>query len=134
MAKEISCEIVKDYFDVDNGDEYCTKLCEVKWNGRQTKGYDIRKYNKEQDKLFKGITLSYDGFKELIYKAIENGLVDLNEVDERVKKRRSQIIDSDGFKNMFMHMNNEIEKCHMDKYGILRDETGKIVIKSRRKK
>ena len=84
--------------------------------------------------MFKGITLSYDGFKELIYKAIENGLVDLNEVDERVKKRRSQIIDSDGFKNMFMHMNNEIEKYHMDKYGILRDETGKIVIKSRRKK
>ena len=31
-------------------------------------------------------------------------------------------------------MNNEIEKYHMDKYGILRDETGKIVIKSRRKK
>ena len=43
MSKELTCEVLKDYFSVDDGDEWCTKLCEVKWNGRQPKGYDIRK-------------------------------------------------------------------------------------------
>lgn len=134
MAKEITCDILKDYFSIDDSDEWCTKLCEVKWNGREPKGYDIRKYNKEQDKLYKGITLSYDGFKDFIYNSIENGLVDLQEVLIRVEKRKSQILDMNDFKNMFHQMNEEMRKYKRDKHGVLRDDKNKIVISKRRTK
>ena len=134
MAKEITCDILKDYFSIDDSDEWCTKLCEVKWNGREPKGYDIRKYNKEQDKLYKGITLSYDGFKDFIYNSIENGLVDVQEVLNRVEKRKSQILDMNDFKNMFHQMNEEMRKYKRDKHGVLRDDKNRIVISKRRTK
>ena len=132
MAKEITCEVLKNYLDVDAGDEYTTRLCEVKWNGREPKGYDIRKYNIEQDKLFKGITISYNGFKDLIYGAIENGLVDIDEVQRRIDKRKCQILTMDDFQNIFKNMNKENEEFIRDKYGHLRTADGLYVISRRR--
>ena len=134
MAKEITCEIVKDHFNIDDSEERCIKVCEVKWNGRTPKGYDIRKYEKEEQKLYKGITISYDGFRELVYGAIENGLVDLDEVEKRLSSRKNQILDMNDFKNIFNSMNNEMNKYTRDKHGILHDDEGHIVITRRRKK
>lgn len=134
MAKEISCEIIADYFCIDDTDNWCTKVCEAKWNGREPKGYDIRKYNKEEEKLMKGICISYDGFRSLIYNAIEHGLVDIDEVQRRVDKRKDQILDISDFKNMFKSMNEEMSKYKRDKYGILKDDFGHYVISKRRKK
>lgn len=134
MAKELSCEILKDHFDVDNSDERCIKICEVKWNGRKPKGYDIRKYEKDEEKLYKGITISYDGFRDMIYKSIENGLVDLDEVEKCVTNRRKQVLSISDFDNIFSSMNNEISKYTRDSHGVLHDNNGHIVIAKRRKK
>ena len=133
MAKDITCDILNDYFSIDDSDDWSTKICEVKWNGRAPKGYDIRKYNKESNKLFKGITISYDGFRELIYNSIEHGLVDVNEVEKRIQSRKDQIIDMSDFQAMFSKMNNEMSKYKRDKYGVLRDDSGRIVISKRLK-
>lgn len=134
MAKEITCEVLADYFSIDESDDWCTKICEVKWNGRAPKGYDIRKYNKEEDKLMKGICVSYDGFRSLVYNAIENGLVDPDEVQKRIDKRKDQILDMDDFNSIFSKLNNEMTKYKRDKYGALKDDYGHYVINKRRKK
>ncbi len=134
MSKEITCEILSDYFSVDESDEWETKVCEVKWNGRTPKGYDIRKYNKESQKLMKGIILSYDGFRSLVYNAIEQGLVDLDEVQRRLDKRKDSIISMDDFQDMFKKFNSDSIKYKRDKYGYLRDEKGNIVITKNNKK
>lgn len=134
MAKEITCEVLSDHFCVDDGDTWCTKVCEVKWNGRSPKGYDIRKYNKEEDKLMKGICISYDGFRSLVYNAIDHGLVDLDEVQKRIDSRKDQILDMSDFQNMFKAMNDEMSKYKRDKYGLLKDDFGHYVIGKRRKK
>lgn len=134
MAKEITCEILADYFSIDDSDDWCTKICEVKWNGRTPKGYDIRKYNKEEDKLMKGICVSYDGFRSLVYNAIEHGLVDPDEVQNRINKRKDQVLDMNDFKNIFASMNEEMNKYKRDKYGLLKDDHGHYVITKRRTK
>lgn len=134
MSKEITCDILADHFCVDDSDDWCTKVCEVKWNGRQPKGYDIRKYSKNDDRLMKGICVSYDGFRSLVYNAIEHGLVDLDEVQKRVDKRKDQILDMDDFNNIFSNLNNEMTKYKRDKYGILHDDFGHFVIGKRRRK
>lgn len=134
MSKEITCEVIADYFSIDDSDDWCTKVCEVKWNGRAPKGYDIRKYNKEEDKLMKGICVSYDGFRSLVYNAIENGLADPDEVQKRVDKRKDQILDMDDFNSIFTKLNNEMTKYKRDKYGALKDDHGHYVINRRRKK
>lgn len=134
MAKEITCEILKDHFNVDEDDESAIKICEVKWNGRSPKGYDIRKYDKNENKLYKGLTVSYNGFNDLIYKAIESGLVDLDEVERRVKIRKSEIISNDDFAHIFDNVRND-RYYQRDNYGLLHNVlNGNIVISSMRKK
>lgn len=128
MAKEISCEILKDHFNIDDTEESCIKICEVKWNGRKPRGYDIRKYDKENKKLFKGITISYDGFKDLIYKSIENGLVNIDDLKEYIKNRDKKIIRPEDFNNIFNRMNDERDKYYRDKYGMLRNKDNLYVI------
>ena len=134
MAKELTCEIVKDYFDIDDTEDSSIKICEVKWNGRKPKGYDIRKYDKESDRLFKGITITYDGFKELIYKSIENGLINIDELKESIEKRDKQIIRPNDFLDMFNKMNKENKKFNRDKFGELRNEDGLLVIHRKRRR
>ena len=134
MAKEITCDVLEDYYTIDDSDDWCTKVCELKWNGREPKGYDIRKYNKADEKFMKGICVSYDGFRSLVYNAVDHGLVDIDEVQKRIDSRKSQILDMSDFQNMFKSMNNELIKYKRDKYGILRDDSGHFVITKRRKK
>lgn len=134
MSKEITCEVLAEHYVVDDSDDWCTKICEVKWNGREPKGYDIRKYSKSDDKLMKGICVSYDGFRSLVYNAIDHGLVDLDEVQKRIDARKDQILDMSDFQNIFKTMNDEMVKYKRDEYGILRDDHGHIVVSKRRKK
>ena len=134
MAKEITCEIVKEYFSIDDSDDDCIKVCEVKWNGRKPKGYDIRKYDKEQDKLFKGLTISYDGMTDFISNAILNGLCDMSKIKDSIKQRESSIISSDDFNNLFKNIEHDNSNYKRDPVGLLRDKNNSIVIASKRKK
>ena len=129
----VSSEIIKTYCSVDENPETgdCTLLCMVKWNGREPKGYDIRKYIKEKDGVFKGITLSYDAFTDIVLTAIEQGLVDIDKVKEKIKSFDDKIFSVDDFEKMFSKIDDEIHKYKRDKYGILRDDTGRIVISKR---
>lgn len=134
MAKEIEYEVLAEHFSVDDSDKFCTKVCEIKWNHRNPKGYDIRKYNKEDDMYLKGVSISYEGFRSLVYNAIEHGLVDIDEVQRRIDKRKDQILDMNDFKNIFTSLNTELSKYKRDKYGALRDDFGHYVISKRRTK
>ena len=67
-----------------------------------------------------------------IYGAIENGLVDIDEVQRRIDKRKCQILTMDDFQNIFKNMNKENEEFIRDKYGHLRTADGLYVISRRR--
>lgn len=129
---KVTSEILKKYCVMDeneNGD--CTILGLVKWNGREPKGYDIRKYNKENDAVFKGITISYDGMDILVNTAIENGLVDIDKVRDTLSKFDDKVFSTSDFKKMFMKIDEEEKNFKRDKHGILRDGEGHIVISRR---
>lgn len=133
MAKEITCKELKVYFEFDEKDDMCTRLCELKWNGREPKGYDIRKYSKADEKYYKGINISYEAMTDFILSCVENGLCDIKEIKEAIKKRENSIVSNSDLDSMFSAMNKEITKYHRDKYGDLRDDNGSYVV-SRRKK
>lgn len=133
MAKEFTCEVLKEYFEVDDTEKTCTKVCEIKWNGRSPKGYDIRKYDKDTGRFLKGVTVTYDGFKDLIKNAISLGLIDTKAVRECADEMDSKVITMDDFDKLFKTMNDEMIKYSRDKYGHLRDKNGCYVITRRRK-
>ena len=66
MAKELTCEILKEYGEIPIDENFSIKIVEVKWGGRQPKGYDIRKFSKEDNRLGKGITIPYDSVDDLV--------------------------------------------------------------------
>lgn len=129
----VSSEIIKTYCSVDENPETgdSTLLCMVKWNGREPKGYDIRKYIKEKDGVFKGITLSYDAFNEIVLSAIEQGLVNIEDVKEKIKSFDDKIFSPDDFQKMFSKINEESHNYKRDKHGFLRDDHGRVVISKR---
>ena len=134
MAKEFTCEVLKEYGEIELDENTSIKIVEVKWNGRQPKGYDIRKFTKEEERLTKGITIPYDSIKDLVKIIISNGLCNIEEIEEYIKERKDKYFTKSDFMNMFSHMNNEMSKYTRDKYGRLRDSEGRIVITSRRKR
>ena len=133
MAKEFTCEVLKEYGSIDIDENTSIKVVEVKWNGRQPKGYDIRRYSKEDDRLTKGITIPYDNIENLVEILLSNNLCNIDKVEKIIKKRKDSMFTKRDFMNMFTQMNNEMEKYTRDKYGYLRDSNNRIVISSRRK-
>ena len=127
--KEIKCEILDDFGNIDENEHGCIKLCTVKWNGKEPRGYDIRKYDKENDRLTKGVIISYDGMDELLQLIIENGLCDLTKLKAYIRHRESQMITSTDFDNMFTSVNNELTNYERDKYGNLLNDDGQVLIK-----
>lgn len=134
MAKEFTCEVLKEYGEIELDENTSIKIVEVKWNGRQPKGYDIRKFTKEEERLTKGITIPYDSMKDLVKIIISNGLCNIEEIEGYIKERKDKYFTKSDFMNMFSHMNSEMSKYTRDKYGRLRDSEGRIVITSRRKR
>ena len=134
MGKKVTSEILRKYCNFDeteDGDS--TLLCQVKWNGREPKGYDIRKYNKETDSVYKGITISYEGITKLVEGIIENGLCDIDEVESFIKNFKNKVFDKNDFDKLFDKVKNEEEKYKRDKYGLLRDNDGHVIIPKRLK-
>ena len=127
--KDIKCEILDDYGEFDETDKGSTKVCSVKWNGKEPRGYDIRKYDKENERLSKGIIVSYDGMDELIKIIIENGLCDINKIKSYIKNRESKIFTNKDFDNMFTSVNNEISNYKRDNLGNLLSKDGHIMVK-----
>lgn len=134
MAKEITCEVLKEYGSIDIDESTSIKVVEVKWNGRQPKGYDIRKFQKEDERLTKGITIPYDNIEDLVDILVSNNLCNIEKLEKIIEKRKKSMFTQEDFMNMFDHMNEEMIKYTRDKYGHLRDKDNRIVIASRRKK
>lgn len=129
---KIKSEIIKQYCCIDKDDNgNYTLFGIVKWNGREPKGYDIRKYNKEDDAVYKGITISYDALDEIILSAIENGLVDINKIKKKIKEFDNKIFSKNDFQKMFNKIDEETNNYKRDKYGFLRDDKNRIVISKR---
>lgn len=134
LAKEFTCEVLKEYGSIELDGNTLIKVVEVKWNGRQPKGYDIRRYSKEDERLTKGITIPYDSVEDLVDILVSNNLCKIDKIEKIIKKRKDSMFTTDDFMNMFEHMNDEMTKYKRDKYGHLRDKDNRIVIASRRKK
>ena len=134
MSKEFTCEILKEYGEINLDDQTSIKVVEVKWNGRQPKGYDIRKFSKEDQRLTKGITIPYNSIEELVEILISNGLCNIEKVEKYIADRKDKYFTQKDFMNMFTSMNKEMEKYKRDNHGNLRDSDNRIVITSRRKR
>ena len=134
MSKEITCKVLKEYCTTDANEFGSTKLAEISWNNKDCRGVDIRKYINESGTYSKGITLTYNGLKDIVCSAIENGLVDSQVVEESLEKRKKKIYTGDDFSKLFNRMKHEEEEYTRDAYGRLRDNQGNLVIRSRNKK
>lgn len=134
MAKELTCEILKEYGEIELDDSYSIKIVEVKWGGRQPKGYDIRKYSKEDERLGKGISIPYESVDDLVKILIDNGLCNIENIESHISERKDKYFTFEDFNDMFNNMNDEMIKYKRDKYGLLRDHKGRVVITSRRRK
>lgn len=68
---DIKYEIVREIAVLSEGSRGWTKEINlVSWNDREPK-YDIRDWNHEENKMGKGVTLTKDEIRELLY-AMEN--------------------------------------------------------------
>lgn len=134
MAKEFTCEVLKEYGEIDLDESTSIKVVEVKWNGRQSKGYDIRKFSKDDQRLSKGITIPYDSIEDLVDILVSNNLCNIEKIEKIIQKRKNSMFTQKDFTNMFNHMNDEMTKYTRDKHGNLRDDQNRIVITSRRKR
>lgn len=134
MAKELTCEILKEYGEIDIDENFSIKIAEVKWGGRQPKGFDIRRYSKEEDRLGKGITIPYNAVEDLVKIIISNDMCKLSKIEKFIEDRKDQYFTNLDFMNMFNNLNSETIKYTRDKYGKLRDKDGRIVISSRKKR
>ena len=134
MVKELTCEILKEYGEIDLDENFSIKIAEVKWGGRQPKGFDIRRYSKEEDRLGKGITIPYDSVEDLVKIIVSNDLCKIDKLEKYIKDRKDQYFTRSDFMNMFNNLNEESIKYTRDKYGRLRDKDNRIVISSRKKR
>ena len=134
MAKELTWEILKEYGEIDIDENFSIKIVEVKWGGRQPKGFDIRRYSKEEDRLGKGITIPYDAVEDLVKIIISNDMCKLDKIEKFIKDRKDQYFTNVDFMHMFDYLNSETLKYSRDKLGRLIDENGRIVITSRKKR
>ena len=134
MAKELTCEILKEYGEIELDENFSIKIAEVKWGGRQPKGFDIRRYSKEENRLGKGITIPYDAVEDLVKIIISNDMCKLNKIEKFIKDRKDQYFTNIDFMHMFDNLNSETLKYSRDKLGRLIDENGRIVITSRKKR
>lgn len=134
MAKEFTCEVLKEYGEIALDEDTSIKVAEIKWNGRQPKGFDIRRYTKEDNRYGKGITIPYDKTNDLVDIFVSKELCDIDNLEDNIKKRKSSRFTQSDFMSMFNKMNSENEKYERDKYGHLRTKDGLFVIGSRRKK
>ena len=134
MAKELTCEILKEYGEIELDENFSIKIAEVKWGGRQPKGFDIRRYSKEENRLGKGITIPYDAIEDLVKIIISNDMCKLNKIEKFIKDRKDQYFTNIDFMHMFDNLNSETLKYSRDKLGRLIDENGRIVITSRKKR
>ena len=134
MAKELTCEILKEYGEIDIDENFSIKIAEVKWGGRQPKGFDVRRYSKEDDRLGKGITIPYDAVEDLVKIIISNDMCKLDKIEKFIEKRKDQYFTNSDFMNMFNNLNKESIKYTRDNYGKLRDKDNRIVISSRKKR
>ena len=134
MGKELTCEILKEYGEIELDENFSIKIAEVKWGGRQPKGFDIRRYSKEEDRLGKGITIPYDAVEDLVKIIISNDLCKLNKIENFIEKRKEQYFTNKDFMDMFSNLNHESTKYIRDKHGKLRDKDNRIVITSRKKR
>jgi hypothetical protein len=134
MAKELTCEILKEYGEINIDENFSIKIAEVKWGGRQPKGFDIRKYSKEDDRLGKGITIPYDSVEDLVKIIISNDMCKIDKIEKFIKERKDQYFTNSDFMNMFNNLSEQSIKYTRDKYGKLRDKDNRIVISSRKKR
>ena len=132
MTKELKCKIIKKICLVDESDKSAILFGEISWNGREPKGYDIRHFNKSDNKPYKGISVSKEGFKNIIIAAIKDGCLTEDELDSELINQLNKIFDKDDFEKMFNDVNKEHKKYTRDKYGILRNSDGRAVILSRK--
>ena len=134
MPKEVTCEVLKEYGEIPIDETSCIKISEIKWNGRMPKGYDIRKFQKEDEKYLKGITIPYDSIEDLVEIFISNNLCSISKLENILDKAKKKLVSNDDLDFMFKKMNEENQKYSRDKYGKLRDKNNRIVISSRRKR
>ena len=134
MSKELTCEILKEYGEIDLDENFSIKIVEVKWGGRQPKGFDIRRYSKEDNRLGKGITIPYDSVEDLVKIIISNDMCKLDKIEKFIKNRKDQYFTNIDFMHMFDNLTSENLKYSRDKLGRLRDENNRIVITSRKKR
>lgn len=129
MSDTIKCEILKTYGEFADGETESLKVCEVKWNNRKPKGYDIRKYDKESDTLRKGITIPYNSVDDLVYILLSNGLCNLDKASEAIDKMKNSIYSQKDFSDMFESTKNDIYNYKRNKYGELIDDDKNVIIK-----
>jgi len=65
MAKEFKYDVLAEIGTVEEGSRQDTIVKVISWNGGDPK-LDIRKWNKEDDNMGKGISISLDCVKKLI--------------------------------------------------------------------
>lgn len=131
MAKEIKQEILKIYCETDKGQDYngedtSVALCQMKWNGREPKGYDIRTL--KNGKAYKGISISYDGFNDIVLSAISEGLVDIDGIKDALKSFDDKVFKIADFTNLFSGLHKDELLFKRDKFGRLINKDGAIVI------
>ena len=134
MSKELTCEILKEYGEIPIDEKFSIKIAEVKWGGRQPKGFDIRRYSKEDNRLGKGITIPYDAIEDLVKIIITNDMCKLEKIEKFIEKRKNQYFTKMDFMHMFDKMSDEDLKYTRDNLGRLRDKDNRIVITSRKKR
>lgn len=137
MSKKPTCEIRRTIALVDETDKSAVLFGEISWNGREPRGYDIRHYNRDDGMCYKGITVSYEGFKDLIRAAIAHGCItkdELLEIETQTSETQpKQIFTMDDFDSMFNRV-SESTKYWRDPLGLLRDKTGRVVILPRKRR
>jgi hypothetical protein len=150
MAKNISYNIRQTLIEVDKVGDYSTILANIEWNGKKSKGLDVR-HIKDGVPL-KGIAISHEGWTPIVDKLIEIGYgtksklipilsarADTVEKDDTEELEEIDIEETEpvaivNFDNIFSRVRVEKEKYTRDRFGTLRDETYRAVILKRNKK
>ena len=152
--KEVVFEIDDTYtITGSSDDDYGVFVGLVKWYGKESRGIDIRNYDKNKDKLYKGLTVPYDSIDEILDALIARGYGNKNdlltllneretvdmviskpveEMPEPVVEVKKPIFTMEDFDHMFKNVNREKQYIR-DDYGNLRDNNGCYVIMPRHK-
>jgi hypothetical protein len=150
MAKNISYNIRQIFIEVDKAGDYSTILSSIEWNGKKSKGLDVR--HMKDGVPLKGIAISHEGWTPIVDKLIEMGYGTKAKLIP-ILSARTDTVEEDGtgelgdieieeeepvaivnFDNIFSRVRVEKEKYTRDRFGTLRDETYRAVILKRNKK